>query len=258
LIDTGALHANYVNEETARAFKALGAVPIDSNVKVCRAFKGKCNSASEKLSLFVTITNENTKEMETMFLDFTVIETEYDMIIGRPTIMAHNLVYKLPSQFTLAPMSLPSIRLVPPACKPSLGPRKAGNHRERIQTLASIRRREHMSQFIDKIEDAAGIPFKDEESPWQRAADDTEPESELPTKVYGKSAEIQNTIKLLTKYKHIFSTELKAEPANIPPMEIPVDVEMWEAARANKLPPRPQSILKQKETVRQIEIMKKT
>ena len=26
LIDTGALHANYVNEETARVFKALGAV----------------------------------------------------------------------------------------------------------------------------------------------------------------------------------------------------------------------------------------
>ena len=146
---------------------------------------------------------------------------------------------------------------MPPACKPSLGPGKACDPRERIQTLASIRRREHMSQFIDKVEDAAGIPFKDEESPWQHTADETKPLSELPTKVYGTPAEIQNTIKLLSDYKHIFSTELKTEPANIPPMEIPVDVEKWEAARANKLPPRPQSILKQKETVRQIEIMKK-
>ena len=82
--------------------------------------------------------------------------------------------------------------------------------------------------------------------------------AKLPTKVYGTPAEIQKTIKLLSDFKHIFSTELRTEPANIPPMEIPVDVEKWEAARANKLPPpRPQSILKQKETVRQIEIMKK-
>ena len=114
-----------------------------------------------------------------------------------------------------------------------------------------------MSQYIDRVEDAAGIPFKDVESPWQQMADETKPVDELPTKVYGTPAEIQNTIKLLSDYKHIFSSELKTEPANIPPMEIPVDVEMWEAARANKLPPRPQSILKQRETVRQIEIMKK-
>ena len=114
-----------------------------------------------------------------------------------------------------------------------------------------------MSQYIDRVDDAAGIPFKDEESPWQQKADETEPKTELPTEVYGTPAEIQNTIKLLSDYKHIFSTELKTEPANGPPMEIPVDVEMWEAVRANKLPPRPQSILKQKETVRQIEIIKK-
>ena len=114
-----------------------------------------------------------------------------------------------------------------------------------------------MSAFIDRVEDATGIPFKDEEAPWQRVADQTEPESGLPTKVYGTPTEVRNTIKLLQEYKHIFSTELRPEPANIPPMEIPVDVEMWEAARANKLPPRPQSILKQRETVRQIEIMKK-
>ena len=42
LIDTGALHANYLNEETARGFKALGAVSKQSNVKVCSAFEGKC------------------------------------------------------------------------------------------------------------------------------------------------------------------------------------------------------------------------
>ena len=89
------------------------------------------------------------------------------------------------------------------------------------------------------------------------ATNETEAKTELPTKEYGTPAEIQNTIKLLGAYKHIFSTELKTEPANRPPMEIPVDVEKWEAARANKLPPRPQSILKQKETVRQTEIAKK-
>ena len=77
-----------------------------------------------------------------------------------------------------------------------------------------------MSQYIDRVEDAAGIPFKDEESPWQQKADETETKTELPTKVYGTPTEI----KLLSDYKHIFSTELKTEPANIPPMEIPVDV----------------------------------
>ena len=156
LIDTGALHANYISEETARAFKALGAKPVNSRVRVCSAFKGKCNSASEKLALFVTITNEVTNELETDVLEFTVIETDYDMIIGRPSILAQNLVYKLLLQFTYAPMSLPSNVLVPPACDQScLGPDKACNPRERIQKLATIRRKEHMSAFIDRVEDAS-------------------------------------------------------------------------------------------------------
>ena len=157
------------------------------------------------------------------------------MIIGRPTIMAQNLTSKLSSQFSLAPMSLPSIRLVLSACQPALDARHACSEpRKSSETLATIRRREHMSQYIDRVEDDAGIPFKDEESPWQQKADETETTTELPTKVYGTPAEIQNTIKLLSDYKHIFSTELKTEPANIPPMEIPVDVEKWLGSRAGK------------------------
>ena len=256
LVDTGALNANYISEDIANEFWKLGVKPIDSCVKICSAFSGQCTNAHKKLALFLTITNEVEEKFETIPLEFTVINTTYDVIIGRPTIVAHDLVNKLQSQFKIAPKHLPTHMLVPPATT-RLDQPQPRSTRDRLQTLATMRKVENMSVYIDRVEDADGIPFKDEETPWQRVADDTEPEDGLPKKVYGTPENIQATIKLMQEFHDIFSTELRPEPANVPPMEIPVDVEKWEAARANRLPARPQSILKQKETVRQIDIMKR-
>ena len=48
----------------------------------------------------------------------------------------------------------------------------------------------------------------------------------------------------LSKFRDIFSKQLRPEPANIPPMHLNVDVESWENNPANHRPPRIQSALK--------------
>ena len=59
----------------------------------------------------------------------------------------------------------------------------------------------------------------------------------------------------LNKFKDLFSKQLRPEPANIPPMNLNVDVESWENNPANHRPPRIQSISRQEETSRQVNDM---
>ena len=90
----------------------------------------------------------------------------------------------------------------------------------RIQSLAQVWQVEHMSRFIEKVDDTDGIPFVDEETPWQRVADGEEPISGIPRDLNGSEEFKERTKLLCEKYIEIFSTELRDEPAQIPPMKI--------------------------------------
>ena len=67
--------------------------------------------------------------------------------------------------------------------------------------------------------------------------------------------EVQQRIRaLLEQYKHVFSEELRVEPAKLNPMNIGIDKDKWQSNK-HSLPPRPQSRAKHEEIVRQIQKM---
>ena len=59
----------------------------------------------------------------------------------------------------------------------------------------------------------------------------------------------------LSKFRYIFSKQLRPEPANIPPMHLNADLECWENNPANHRPPGMQLALKQEETRKQVNDM---
>jgi hypothetical protein len=78
----------------------------------------------------------------------------------------------------------------------------------------------------------------------------------LPT-IEGSEQLQQQLRELCAEFKDIFSTEVKTEPADIPPFEIKqVDVVKWKVS-ANRTPSRPQTMAKKYETATQIEHMLK-
>ena len=128
----------------------------------------------------------------------------------------------------------------------------------RVQQLAQLWQIDHVSKFIDQIEDTDGIPLvdDDDESPWQRAADQFPPNTGIPEAFHGNPELKQQLTELCNEFSDIFSTELKPEPADIPPMEIKIIPEKWEKQKGTRLPARPQTPAKQEESERQIHMMR--
>ena len=74
--------------------------------------------------------------------------------------------------------------------------------------------------------------------------------------IKGDSNLQENIRTLWTEFKEIFSNELPAEPAKIEPFNLVVETEK-QRVPSNRLPPRPQSVLKQAELVKTLDILKK-
>ena len=57
----------------------------------------------------------------------------------------------------------------------------------RVQQLTQLWQIDHMSKFIDQVEDSDGIPLidDDDESPWQRAADQFPTNTGIPEALHG-------------------------------------------------------------------------
>ena len=74
--------------------------------------------------------------------------------------------------------------------------------------------------------------------------------------IKGDSNLQENIRTLCTEFKDIFSNELPAEPAEIEPFNLVMETEKWRVP-SNRLPPRPQSALKQAELVKTPDMLKK-
>ena len=262
LVDTGALHANYISEQIATELADHGAKVLEMNAQVCSALEGQCSKCKGKLKLRMQFCNDITNEIDIIQTDFTIVDMRkrFDVIIGRPSIIEHGLLQKFYKHFTsnhgspTGGSQMPSLQQGRSVfCEPDH--LQETSPVSRIQTLSQVWQVEHMSRFIDKVDDTDGIPFVDEETPWQRVSDGEEPTSGIPRDLNGREEFKERQRMLCEKYLEIFSTELRDEPADIPPMEIKFDPEKWQSMKANRLPPRIQSPLKQEETRRQMDVM---
>ena len=98
-------------------------------------------------------------------------------------------------------------------------------------------------------EDEVEESIKDSFSPWIDIFPDTDPLSLIH--IAGDEVQ-QNKLRLLcNEFRDIFSNELSANPANIPPFDLNVDDTKWKVSR-NRTPPRPQSTANQADIVRQL------
>ena len=66
----------------------------------------------------------------------------------------------------------------------------------------------------------------------------------------------ENIRTLCTEFKDIFSNELPAEPAKIESLNLVMETEKWRVP-SNRLLPRPRSALKQAESVKTLDMLKK-
>ncbi len=78
-----------------------------------------------------------------------------------------------------------------------------------------------------------------------------DPTYELPTQIEGSDKLRSRIQRLLEKYRECFRRTVAKTPADVPPMELDVDVEKWETSRQSKAPLRQKSGRKDVETRRQ-------
>jgi hypothetical protein len=102
-----------------------------------------------------------------------------------------------------------------------------------------------MSEVIadeDKIDDSRNDSF----SPWINPFPDTDPLSLI---------HIAGDTDQQNEFRDVFSNELPASPANIPPFDLTVDTKR--KVSRNRTPPRPQSAANEADIARQIAVLEK-
>ena len=219
-----------------------------------------CTDSPGKVQFSLTFFDESTGQRETLQnIEATILDTPYDFILGRPDIKRYNMLERNMSQFRVKSNELePLLTERDPALKAS---RRRVDPRLVIQagssTLNTIYRKE---ELLTPEFDDDGMDWEcSDDNPWFKSDTAVDP-SQTPGDSYklaklAGSPELQARLNaLLSEYKHVFSEELRPEPAKLNPMNIGIDRSKWETNK-NSSPPRPQSRAKHEEIVRQVEKM---
>ena len=99
LLDTGALHGNYIsNDISAKIFKTCKENCRSVKRNIQGAMKGAQTCANLECSLCVDVINESNKKQSICF-NAANIDTHHEIIIGRETIKDNNLCHTFPSHF---------------------------------------------------------------------------------------------------------------------------------------------------------------
>jgi len=214
-----------------------------------------------------------------MTLSATIIDSPFDLIIGRPDILKHDLTLKLRSHFTLptnvadsnsdqltqnvsgmqskaflnslnvlltkdfkAPIPLDSSNDGNVSKAPIPGVFGLNTIEAALNDISTIYRKEDLIDVID--DDTDDLFWKEDIT--SLLPDDLHSEStkiDLPV-IDGDKPFHQKIKNILQEYADVFSRSVSATPAKIPPMEIQIDILKWQT-NAHRGPPRPQTPAKQ-------------
>ncbi len=302
LIDSGALQANYVNTKIAAWIKEQH----DIELPVCKQTNfsnniivnlGGTSNSIKILGLHtfsIKIFNELSKEYDILnCLDFKVLDSKFDIILGRPTIRKFKLIKMIPSYFLdsldeesslseyasrpvqttkdnhscgCAHSNSPSIYLDMCGCtelenhnyeSPMLScPRtrilsRGFIHPVVSQQLCIISNIKDKEELLDYEPDVDNVKWP--ENPFEITfVKEVDAESLLKKIHLSGSASLQEHIyELCEEFIDIFSETVRPNPADIPPMEIKVNLEKWHSNK-HRGPPRPQTKSKQREIEKQV------
>ena len=285
LIDTGALDRNYVSRSVAELLAQAGgrmkACDVD---RICSCSQNVCMACIGMVSFDFTFFNELKQAKETLSLEATVIDMDFDIIIGRRDIYKHDLLLKVyrqifsdlstsSSEAVSADEKLRNIRRVMTVTthsdqsflkdgKSPHAPSQKSIRREMAsippeivylntsQVKRNITKKEQYLTGYTGVEGDEEL-FDDEDDDWN-PFDRNKPKKECY--ITGSQSLQTELRKLIGEYKDIFSSTLTEQPALIPPMELKIDDEKWRV-RKNCTPHRAVSTKQQHEIKRQVDDM---
>jgi len=154
-------------------------------------------------------------------LDFNIIDGPFDIVIGRPDLIRHSLI----------PYLIYSTREHTPTKDQVL----LGLLCDKVDLLSLEKDDDYLEDFWEPHDVLAydAIPAEIEE-----------------IKIEGTIFLKEELWKLCREYSDIFSSSVRALPADVPPMEIKVNDDQWFRSQ-NRQPPRPQSKIKREEAFKQ-------
>ena len=141
---------------------------------------------------------------------------------------------------------------------------KGFQHLSQVKSPAVSQARGIVASLVLEVEHLLGVPTPDDDeivyekydtfAPWLTSDSTVDVLSLI--NINGDSNLQENIRTLCTEFKDIFSNELPAEPAEIEPFNLVVETERWRVP-SKRLPPRPQSALKQADLVKTLDMLKK-
>ena len=282
LLDTGSLAGNFVAFRVLDSFSLIPHIKKNSKklCSVCSGLDNQCHDVSDTIDLTLSYFCLDLNKYSSFQISAYVLhKTPIDLIIGRKTIRDLNLFSIFPGQIQsktalLAASPLTgahaSEQVVMTCCcqpketlQPSAGTPKGypltqmddlAVTQKHVILASLIQESEQLFGFVPADEDEIEDDKKDSFSPWINLFPDTDPLSLIH--IAGDEVQ-QNKLRLLcNEFRDIFSNELPANPAKIPPFDINVDDKKWKVSR-NRTPPRPQSTANQADIVRQLAMLEK-
>ena len=283
LPDTGAVSGNYINEATAAWLRAGGVKRQECQVSVCSGIgsaKQFCVPCRGTYSFKITIYNDLLAGDETISITANEIASVYAVLLGRETIKEHNISLKcfrffsnLETGETLAGFvsyNLYATVPKPHLCSSSLAATAAakpqativirggeGKLHEEVLSKSDFLTPEPDEDFVDP-EDAYRMPWEEiEESRGKGFGNPTVGRdgttgAVIGLEVTGSDNFIARANELVEEYQDVFSRELNPEPADLPPLDVPIDTKKWHSPK-NQGRARNQSVEGQQEIRRHID-----
>jgi hypothetical protein len=278
LVDNGALHNDYVSEALAEwlVSKGVQGVAYSGTVKSGILAKNNYQIINKAILIQLQFTDDY-GITRTLSLTAAVIPTQFDVIIGRPSIKKFKLAKYLPSQFADEQdwnrVPLPFQDREAGRRSQVLGATTMG--KSNVNTLAhlpdSLQRWATASHELpheylnvattrDAFTREAVEGLRDDQleaMPSEYLAlDGSKETAALPTSIHG-SPSLQGKIKvILEKYADVFSKTVRKEAAKVTPFRLGrVDLEEWESPRNFMRAPRAMDNTRSNELKRQIEIL---
>ncbi len=244
LIDTGALQSNFVSQAlVAKWGTSVTPTPYQGG-SVCSAFSGVCSRPSEEVVLHVNFLNSINKNSELILLTCVIINTDFDIIVGLPSIKKHKLLEAV----------LPN-----PLCQISKDQKENSANLTHTEQRADHGPRVETTTVASTVELRDLLTGADRNDPsFQMYDDDPVFSYEIETPhadpvvhtVEGSLALQKEMRALLRDYTDLFCSE----PARLEPMSIGADLAKWQQ-RTNQQRPRGHTPVKQEEIRTQIEKM---
>jgi hypothetical protein len=254
LFDSGAIHNNYISVDAAQELERRGTIKFidrNKNNMVCSGLgkKSICKKALGYVKFQISFIDEHANA-HTYSIKATIVDIEYDLILGRETIKDLNITDLFPSHFkhtnndskvsndsTITVTDKEETESCVNCLECTLGRERPKQDGQSVDYLNVMAQTEILRTLTREARDDDGIN-EDELTvfPWNNF----QKEQTMPN-IYG-SEELQDKLrKLCEEFKAQFATEINEQPSKIEPMSIEVDEEFWQG---QNYPARPMNAVK--------------